>query len=406
MKTLLCIILTLSSSVCSSGTAPKIRVGADILLDDRLDLLIGKRVGLVTNHTGRTSGGTHLVDALISRGVRVTALFGPEHGIRGEAGAGDAVNDAVDAQTGLTVYSLYGAVRKPTPPMLKDVDVLVYDIQDVGARFYTYISTMALCMEAAAEKGIDFIVLDRPNPLGGMLVDGPVLPDSLRSFVGRFPVPVVYGLTIGELATMVNEEGWNAHGVKATLTVIPVEGWARRMRWKDTGLPWIPPSPNLRTPEAALIYPGTCLVEATNVSEGRGTGVPFQFIGAPFLQSDRLRTLCNASGVPGVNVRDTSMTPDASKFKGRLCHGVLLLPEAPDALLPVEYGLALLQSLRNADPDSLSVNARGLAIRLGDPDALALLSTGTPVARIADRWNEPLKRFKILSGKYRRYPER
>ena len=398
-------ILLLLSSLSAFAGSPKIKVGADVLLDDRLDLLKGKRVGVVTNPTGRTAGGMHIVDALISRGVRVTALFGPEHGIRGEAGAGDAVADAIDAKTGLTVYSLYGAVRKPTPPMLKDVDVLLYDIQDVGARFYTFISTMALCMEAAAEKGIEYVVLDRPNPLGGLLVDGPLLPDSLRTFVGKFPVPVVYGLTIGELATMVNEEGWNARGVKAKLTVVPVEGWTRSMRWNDTGLPWLAPSPNLRTPEAVLLYPGTCLIEATNLSEGRGTGVPFQFVGAPFLDGERFRSMLKVSDIRGVRVRDTSITPDASKFTGRLCHGVVLHPVSPDSLLPVEAGLALLQSLLHQAPESVAVNQRGLAIRLGDPDALRLLTSGTPVARIAERWQEPLRRFIALSKRYRLYPQ-
>jgi len=390
----------------SAGSGPQVKVGADVLLERRLDLLQDKKVGLVTNHTGRTSAGEFLVDALISRGIEVTALFGPEHGIRGEAGAGDAVADAVDRKTGLTVYSLYGAVRKPTPAMLSNVDVLLYDIQDVGARFYTYISTMGLCLEAAAEKGIDFVVLDRPNPLGGILTDGPVLPDSLRSFVGMYPIPVVYGLTIGELAALVNDQGWLAHGAKARLTVVPVEGWTRSMRWRDTGLPWVPPSPNIRTPEAALIYPATCLIEATNLSEGRGTDAPFQLVGARFLRPDGLASALSNSGSSGLRFRDTSFTPVSSKFKGELCHGALLQIDDPDAFRPVSFGLTLLKVIQGAAPDSLVVNLRGLSRRLGDPEAYALLLKGVPVTSVSGRWNEPLIRFKTLALRYRRYPER
>ncbi len=398
---LLCVFL----AGAPAGASPKVKVGADVLLDRRLDLVKGRRVGLVTNQSGRTGTGEFLVDALISRGVTLTALFGPEHGIRGEAGAGDTVKDAVDERTGLRVYSLYGAVRKPTPAMLKNVDVLLYDIQDVGARFYTYISTMGLCMEAAAEQGIEFVVLDRPDPLGGLLTEGPVLPDSLRSFVGMFPVPVVYGLTCGELATLVNEQGWLAHNVKARLTVIPMEGWTRSMRWRDTGLTWLPPSPNIRTPEAALIYPGTCLLEATNVSEGRGTDAPFRIIGAPFLRNNELGSTIAECGIKGLTCRDTSFTPVSSKFEGQLCHGAVIRIDDSDLFHPVMFGLTLLRVLHAHAPEYFTVNLRSLSRRLGDPEAYELIVKGTPASSVADRWRESLNRFRSVARAAWRYPE-
>jgi uncharacterized protein YbbC (DUF1343 family) len=287
---------------------PRVSTGADVLVAEHLDLLKGKRVGLITNHTGRVSSGEFLVDVLLGKKINVVALFGPEHGIRGEAAAGDAVDDGVDDQTGIAVYSLYGATRKPTPTMLEGVDILMYDIQDVGVRFYTYISTMGLAMEAAAEHGIPFVVVDRPNPIGGLKLDGPVLIDSLRSFVGMYPIPVAYGLTCGELAVMIKSEGW-LDLAKLDLTVIWMEGWKRTMLWDDTGCPWVRPSPNIPTPATALVYPATCFIEATNVSEGRGTERPFHFIGAPFIDGGTLSGKLNALRLPGVRFSPTEFTP-------------------------------------------------------------------------------------------------
>jgi beta-N-acetylhexosaminidase len=289
--------------------------------------------------------------------------------------------------------------------MLKNVDVLLYDIQDVGARFYTYISTMGLCMEASAEEGIEFVVLDRPNPLGGLLTEGPVLPDSLRSFVGMFPIPVVYGLTCGELASLVNEQGWLAHKVKARLTVIPMVGWTRSMRWRDTGLTWLPPSPNIRTPEAALIYPGTCLLEATNISEGRGTDAPFRIIGAPFLRNDELGSTITECGIKGLTCRDTSFIPLSSKFEGQLCHGAVIRIVDADLFHPLTFGLTLLGVLHAHAPEYLTVNLRSLSRRLGDPGAYELIVNGTPASLVADRWREPLNRFRSVARGAWLYPE-
>jgi uncharacterized protein YbbC (DUF1343 family) len=383
-----------------------VKVGADILVEQRLDILRGKRVGLITNQTGRVSSGEYLIDALIARRVEVTALFGPEHGIRGTEPAGEAVSDSVDGKTHIPVFSLYGPIRKPTPSMLTNVDLLLFDIQDVGARFYTYLSTLGLCMEAAAEKGIPFVVLDRPNPLGGILTDGPVMPDSLRSFVGMFPVPVIYGLTIGELAAMADGEGWLAGGVRANLTVVPMEGWTRTMLWRDTGLPWVPPSPNIRRPETVLVYPATCYLEATNISEGRGTEDPFCIIGAPFIDGRELAGVLSSGGLHGLRVRDVRFTPASSKFRGVDCSGVSMEFIMSDSLRPVRIGVDILCTLKKKYPDSLAVNRRGLSRLLGDPEAFDLIAGGKSPAFIAGRWETARKAFAARASKYFIYPRK
>ncbi|MDX1591155.1 MAG: DUF1343 domain-containing protein, partial [Balneolaceae bacterium] len=242
-----------------------VKTGAQMLIEDHLSDLQGKRVGLVMNPSSRI-GDTHMLDTLLTLDVNVTALFAPEHGFRGEAGAGDRIEDGIDMATGLPVYSLYGANRKPTSDMLTDVDLILFDIQDVGARFYTYISTLGLVMEAAAENDEEIWVLDRPNPLGGNYVSGWVLEEEFESFVGAYPIPVTHGLTMGEMARMIAGEEWVNFESEPQLRVISMEGWSRSMKWPDTGLEWIPPSPNLPTYEHAFIYPGTVYFEGTNLS--------------------------------------------------------------------------------------------------------------------------------------------
>ena len=401
MKTVLPLLFLILHSPSGDGAlTPGVKVGADVLLEKRLDLLKGKRVGLITNQSGRIASGETLLDALLARRVEVTALFGPEHGIRGSEEAGQPVEAGVDEQTGITVFSLYGRIRKPTRAMLANVDVLVYDMQDAGVRFYTYLSTLGLCMEAAAEKGIPLVVLDRPNPLGGMLTDGPVLPDSLRSFVGAFPIPVIYGLTVGELATMANGESWLAGGIRADLTVVRMEGWRRTMLWEDTGLPWSPPSPNIRRPETTLVYPATCYIEATNASEGRGTESPFHMIGAPFMDGARIAGRIASEKMAGVNVWDVRFTPASSKFRGVACSGVRLELAASDSLRPVGVGIHLLSILQEMYRDSLVINRRGLARLLGDPEALDLITQGKSPASICERWESPRKAFALRAAKY------
>lgn len=360
------ILFTLYSSPFTAIALSQVTVGADRLLSNEFHLISGKRVGLVTNHTGVLSSGKHLADALHDDPrVTLQALFGPEHGIRGEAPAGGHVGDGRDSATGVTVFSLYGKTYKPTPEMLKNIDVLMFDIQDVGARFYTYISTMSYAMEAAAENKIPFIVLDRPNPITGVRVEGPIREDSLRSFVGLHPIPIVHGMTVGELATMFNEEGWLKDGVKADLHVVKMDGWRREMWYDETGLRWIPPSPNIRTLETAVVYPGTCLIEATNLSEGRGTERPFEYIGAPFVDGEAFAKELNQLHLPGVNFQPITFTPrpmsgaTSPKYSGILCAGVGIQVIDREIFEPVRTGHALLVTAKRivGEPFALRVGA-------------------------------------------------
>jgi uncharacterized protein YbbC (DUF1343 family) len=387
------------------GGTPAVKCGADVLVEERLDLVRGKRVGLITNQTGKLISGEFLVDALRSKGITVTALFAPEHGIRGNAAAGESYGDTVDLQTGIPVYSLYGRVRKPTAAMLHNVDVLVYDIQDVGVRCYTYISTMASCMESSAEAGIPFILLDRPDPLGGLEVDGPVLPDSLKSFVGFFPIPMVYGLTAGELAKMAEGEGWLEGKVHPSLTVVPMHGWKRNMTWKETGLSWTPPSPNIPTFESALMYPMTVYLEATNMSEGRGTSAPFRIIGAPFLGAHSLSASLSFLTHCGMTVEDTSFIPQTSKHEGVRCEGVFLSVIGTPTCSPVASGVRILLQLRSLARGEMQLNRRSLGRLLGDTEALDLLARGETVESLTSRWEAGLSIFHSKSAQYYLYPK-
>jgi uncharacterized protein YbbC (DUF1343 family) len=404
MKRLLSIVaLLVAIAEVSAGQQPAVRCGSEVLLGSDLSLLRGKGVALVTNHTGRLPNGTYLVDTLRARGIRIVALFGPEHGIRGDAAPGATVGDSVDSRTGVRIYSLYGSVNKPTPVMLKDVDLIVYDIQDVGARFYTYISTMFLAMEAAAEQHIPFVVLDRPNPLGGISIAGPVIQDSLRSFVGKFRVPIVYGCTCGELAQMINGEGWLKDGIRADLRVIPIEGWKREMLWPATGLEWTPPSPNLRTVEATLAYPGTCLIEGTNVSEGRGSSTPFLTFGAPFIDEQKLWSAITGRALPGVRFAPVRFTPQTSKFTGVECRGISIVITDPATFDPVLTGLCIVQNILQLHPTEARVNTRRFNRLMGVPGVPERLKDGMPPSELVESWKSELDEFSRISGKYHIY---
>jgi uncharacterized protein YbbC (DUF1343 family) len=366
------ILFTLHSLPFTIPAFSQVSAGADRLFSDEFHLVAGKRVGLVTNHTAVLSNGRHLADSLFAHPeVTLTALFGPEHGIRGEAPAGGHVGDGRDSATGVTVFSLYGRTYKPTPEMLRGIDVLLFDIQDVGARFYTYISTMSYAMEAAAENGIPFIVLDRPNPITGVRVEGPIREDSLKSFVGLHPIPIVHGMTVGELATMFNEEGWLKGGVKADLHVVKMEGWKRETWYDETGLRWIPPSPNIRTLETAIVYPGTCLIEGTNLSEGRGTDRPFEYIGAPYVDGEVLAMELNKLNLPGVDFQAISFTPRATigatnpKYSGIPCSGVVVRVTKREAFEPVRTGHSILVVARRLFGDQFALRAGALERLVG-----------------------------------------
>ncbi len=400
------LLLIFSTLSCSQH----VRIGAEILLEKHLSLLQGKNVGIICNHTSLLPDGTDLVDALLSKGVTITALFAPEHGIRGIVSAGEHVTDSVDAKTGIRIFSLYGKNRKPTPDMLKNVDVLLFDLQDVGARFYTYASTMAYVMQAAAENYKKIIVLDRPNPIGGIDIDGPVLDTTLKSFLGMFPIPIRHGLTLGELAKMIVGERWMNNVSNLDLTVITMEGWKREMYYDETGLPWIPPSPNMKTLLTAIVYPGTCLFEATNVSEGRGTPYPFQYIGAPWMNGKVLSEKLNALHLQGVEFLPQQFTPIADsvsgsdpKYKGKSCQGVNVTITGRAEFHPVLTAIAILQSIAELYPDSLQIKTPNFEMLSGSKQLRGSLKNAALLKTFTSERESLLVQFKQVRIKYLLY---
>jgi len=342
---------------CAAGQPDKednpnaVATGAEVLIAEHLDSLMGKRVGLVMNPTARIQN-VHMLDTLLALGVEVTALFAPEHGFRGTAGAGETIEDGIDRETGLPVFSLYGEIKRPSPDMLELVDILLFDMQDVGARFYTYNVTMKYVVEAAAEAQKEVWILDRPNPAGGNYVSGWVMREPYFSFVGAYTVPMVHGLTLGELALMAEGEGWFENDKEIRLKVIKMKGWQRSMLWPDTGLEWYPPSPNLPTFEHAFFYLGTVLFEGTSLSEGRGTPDPFLTIGGPdvFLSREKLDNLSAEFkiGMDTVTFVPASIPGKSSypKHEEVLCRGIKITDahylEKTD---PVKFGVSLLATM-------------------------------------------------------------
>lgn len=378
-----------------------LKTGAEVLVESGFAALQGQRVGLIANHTTRAAG-RHLSDLLVEApGVDLVALFGPEHGIRGDTDDGVGVGDTVDAATGVPVYSLYGQRRSPPAGVLDSLDVLVFDIQDVGARFYTFISTMGHSMRAAAQAGVRFVVLDRPNPLGGDRVDGFVLEPGHESFVGLYPLPVQHGLTVGELALMIRGEGWLPGLDSLDLEIVQMEGWSRSMLWPDTGREWIPTSPNLPSFDAALVYPGTCFFEGTTASEGRGTDTPFLLIGAPWLDAERAESRMTAADLDGVEFRAVRFTPVS--MPGKDTHpkhqdvelsGIRILVNDPGAVRPLAVGIQLLDAFATdpAAPDNF-IREAGLA-RLSGGDRLAgFLADGADPDSIVASWGGEVSRF-------------
>ncbi|HEY0972296.1 MAG TPA: DUF1343 domain-containing protein [Gemmatimonadales bacterium] len=328
----------------------RVSTGTDVLAERLPPVLAGKRVGLVTNHTGLDASGRSTIDILFGRvDMELVALFGPEHGIRGTAAEGERVESGRDERTGLPIHSLYGATHKPTPAMLEGVEALVFDIQDVGARQYTYIYTMARAMQAAAEKGIPFVVLDRPNPVRGDIVAGGILDTAYASGVGLYSIASRHGMTAGELARMFNAE----QGFGADLHVVRMRGWRRDLWHDQTGLDWVPPSPNLPRLESAIHYPGTVFFEAINLSEGRGTSHPFEQTGAPWLRAEEVAAEMNAMRLPGVRFEAVSFTPAASaaKYPGVALRGVRLVATDRDVYRPLPTVLRLIDVIRRTHPD-------------------------------------------------------
>lgn len=375
--------------------SPAVRTGIERLLEHP-EQLHGKKVGLITNQTGVTSGLVHDVDALLEKKVRLVAVYGPEHGIRGAEQAGSASGSFQDPKTGLPVYDLYGKQPKEIARLFRDVDVVLYDIQDVGSRFYTYISTMAYAMKAAAMEGKPFLVLDRPNPIGGEKVEGPLLDLRFQSFVGLYPIPLRHGMTVGELARWIRKQDLEKeYGAKADLTVIPMEGWKRGMSYEDTGLPWVPPSPNMPTVETAFVYPGNGLFEGTNLSEGRGTTLPFEWIGAPYIKGWELARRLNQLGLPGVAFREAYFQPAFSKHAGKTSGGVQFYVTDREAYDPVRTALTVMAEVKKQYPRQFDWRGDHWIDKLLGTDAVRnALDQGTPVGEIVAKWQEELRAFE------------
>ncbi len=367
--------LSTGSRLSAAEKIPRVLNGIDVLRAQNFAPLAGKRVGLITNHTGLAADGASTIDLLFKSGVcKLVALFSPEHGIRGTLDA--KIGSSTDETTGLPIYSLYGETTRPTAEQLKEVDALLYDIQDVGARFYTYSVTLAYCIEEAAKAKIPFYVLDRPNPIGGIAVEGPMLDADKTSFIGYMPLPVRHGMTMGEWARYVNVE--NRFG--ADLRVVEMKGWRRDYFFYDTGQLWVNPSPNMRTLMAAILYPGVCLLEATNVSVGRGTDRPFEIIGAPWIEPLRLAAELEKLHLAGVRFVPLYFTPNASTQQGLKCGGVQMVLTEPRKLNSVLLGLSLVSLLHKLYPDKFDVDK---VIRLmGNARALQLLKQGEAPAAV------------------------
>ncbi len=389
----------------ASGTetkAAKVLAGIDVLEAQGFAALRGKRVGLITNQTGQTSDGRRTVDVLAGvEGVKLVALFSPEHGWEGQVSEG-RVDDMVDQKTGLRVYSLYGSTtsRRPTEEMLKGIDVLVFDIQDAGVRYYTYGTTMAFAMEEAARRDIEFVVLDRPNPLNGVAVNGPMLdPDPSRriSFEGYFPLPLRHGMTLGELAKLYNAE--NKIGVK--LTVVPMQGWRREMWFDETGLEWVNPSPNLRSLTGNTFYPAVELLRNAEFSVGRGTDTPFELLGAPWIDGEKLAAHLNKRQIPGVRFHPVEFTPAEDMQAGKLCRGVRLELTDREALdagrLGVEIISALWWKVYFEFPLERTMRLLGSKRTLN-----RILAQDDPVEIVAG-WEEELNAFKEVRARYLLY---
>jgi len=370
--------------------------GIDVLRRDGFRLLEGRRVGVITNHTGRARDGMSTIDLLArAKNVTLVALFSPEHGLRGQAD--EPVGDTVDEKTGLPVYSLYGPRQRPTAEMLRGLDTLVFDIQDIGARFYTYITTMGYAMEEAAARGIRFIVLDRPNPITGQDVEGPVADPEALSFTAYHPIPIRHGMTVGELARLFNAE----RKVGADLHVVKMEGWKREYWFDQTGQEWVNPSPNMRSLTAAALYPGIALLETTNVSVGRGTDRPFELFGAPWMDGRRVAEELNRRGIPGVRFVPIRFTPRASLFAGEECGGVAIIITERAAVRPVRLGIEIAVVLHRLYPEVWQSDAFGRL--LAHRRTLELLKSGADADAIERAWQDGLKAFRQVRQRYLLY---
>jgi uncharacterized protein YbbC (DUF1343 family) len=375
------------------GGAGRVQTGLDVLEAEKFAPLRGKHVGLITNHTGLDHQDRTTINVLAhAPGVQVIALFSPEHGIAGHSD--EKLASSKDASTGLPIFSLYGDHLRPTDEMLQGIDVLVFDVQDAGVRFYTYTTTMAYCMEEAAKHNIAFIVLDRPNPLNGDIIEGPILDAEKTSFVAYYPLPVRYALTIGELAQFLNSE----NHVNAQLHVIPMKNWHRNYFFESTGLKWIPPSPNLRTLKGSLLYPGLEILQNAGVSVGRGTEAPFEEFGAPWINGEEVAAALNAKGLSGVRFANQPFIPVSGLYAGQHCGGVGVRVTDRASVRSMRVGLEIAATLHKKYPDRFDVTK--ILLLLGNDSTLQQLQSGTPPTEIIASWIKGLTAYDAIRRRY------
>ena len=403
-----CLILVLPLIFfCSCAKIPfvrsgaKVQTGLDIMVQEDFARLADKRVGLISNHSALDSSGKNILDLMLgSANVRLQAIFAPEHGFQGTAE--EQIKDTTDAKSGLVIYSLYSEAKRPTKEQMKNIDVFVFDIQDIGARFYTYIATLAMCMEEAANNTIPFIVLDRPNPITGLRVDGPIQDKDLYlKFTSYFPMPIIHGMTIGEVAKMFNEY----YGIQCDLTVVQMKGWKRKMFFDETGLPWVNPSPNIRSVTQEILYPAIALAEASdsNVSVGRGTDTPFEVFGAPFINAEQMALELNSRGLPGVQFLPYDFIPNANKFKDEQCHGCQIILTDRSVFDPIGTGLNLVSALYKLYPETYQIDPNvGL---IGSKDVIQRIKQGEAVPEIRASYQKDLNLFIKIRNDFLLYKE-
>ncbi len=384
------------STGTSKGHVGRVQTGLETLEVEKYASLRGKRVGLISNHTGQDFQGRSTVELLAhAPGVQLVALFSPEHGIAGHAD--EKISSSKDTSTGLPIYSLYGEHLRPTDDMLRGIDALVFDVQDAGVRFYTYTTTMGYCMEEAAKRGIKFYVLDRPNPLNGEIVEGPMLDTEKTSFVAYFPVPVRYGLTIGELAQLYNTE----NHINVDLHVIKMKNWHRNYFFESTGIRWLPPSPNLRTLKGSILYPGLEILQNAGVSVGRGTQAPFEEFGAPWINGEEVAAELNAKNLPGLRFANQPFIPVSGLYAGQRCGGVGIKVTDRGSVQSMRMGLEIAEQLEKKYPTHFDVAK--MVDLLGNDETVRQLQTGTAPDEIVASWAKDLATFDVVRRKYYMY---
>ncbi len=403
MKKIIITLIFIFSLSAFTEDANKIILGID-RINEFIHLFKNKKIGLITNQTGINSSGVSAINVL-NKNVNLIALFSPEHGVRGNEREGAIIENTRDKKTGLPVYSLYGKTKRPTPEMLKNIDILCFDIQDIGARFYTYISTMAYAMEECAKHKKTFIVFDRPNPIGGINVEGNILNEEYKSFVGYFPIVQRHGMTVGELALMFNKE----FKINCNLEIIPMKNWNRENYFDELNLMWIPPSPNIPTAETALIYSGICIFEGVNISVGRGTTMPFRYIGAPFIDAETLSEELNKLNLTGVFFLPAYFTPALSIYKNEICKGVQIIVIDKNKFLPVQAAIVMMHKIKQMYPKNFLINNSGnklcgLNLLTGTNILSSVLDNNkSKIEKYLKLISEDENKFKIIRKKYLLY---